>query len=130
MVSCAEKRNGKQKKHTMERALILLKKELCEWEKHYKSEKIYFAGEELDKNAVRSFAECVENIADLQQAIDILEKAKVSLISLKQDVTISLFAEIKAMTEHLSQDERNEYFDLKIKQNIRFFHLGSNVQSL
>ena len=35
---------------------------------------------------------------------------------IKPDVIKSLLAEIKAMTEHLSQDERNEYFDLKIKQ--------------
>ena len=60
----------------MEKSIILLKKELYEWKEHYESEKIYFAGEELDKNAIRSFAECVENISDLQQAINILEKAK------------------------------------------------------
>ena len=60
----------------MEKSIILLKKELYEWKEHYESEKIYFAGEELDKNAIRSFAECVKNISDLQQAINILEKAK------------------------------------------------------
>lgn len=30
----------------------------------------------------------------------------------------SLLAEIKAMTEHLTQDERNEYFDLKINDSL------------
>jgi len=64
----------------MERALILLNKELYKWKKEYESEKTYFAGEELDKNAKRIFAECVENIADLQQAIDVLEKAKASCL--------------------------------------------------
>ncbi|MFA7307579.1 MAG: hypothetical protein WC026_13005 [Hyphomicrobium sp.] len=32
----------------------------------------------------------------------------------KKTFTKSLLTEIKAMTEHLTQDERNEYFDLKI----------------
>ena len=64
----------------MEKSIILLNKELYEWKEHYESEKIFFAGEELDKNAIRSFAECVENIADLQQAIDILEKTKASCL--------------------------------------------------
>lgn len=31
-------------------------------------------------------------------------------------MVISLLSEIKAMTEHLTQDERNEYFDLRIKK--------------
>lgn len=58
----------------MKHSIALLKKELAEWEEHNDSEKEFFKGEENDPMAIKSFNECFENILDLQQAIDVLEK--------------------------------------------------------
>ena len=41
----------------------------------------------------------------------------VDLDELLKENNKSLLVEIKAMTEHLGQEERNEYFNIKINQN-------------
>ena len=99
----------------MKTAIIILKKELVSWKEHYESEKIYFAGEELDKNAIRSFAECTKYIFDLTKATFIGDDEKHQSSCWIATVLVEKRADLKAkLAKELSYHQTNlsRYHDL------------------
>mgnify|MGYP001580774686 CR=1 FL=1 len=60
----------------MKYVIKILKKELIEWTKEYRSEKVFFKGS--DKMAKKSFKNCQAKIYSLKEAIDVLESKNYS----------------------------------------------------
>ena len=58
----------------LNKSISVLKLELKDWKAEYRSEKIYFKGEEKSKQAQNKFKLCKAYINDLQKAIEILNK--------------------------------------------------------